>query len=59
VAWDDEESPFTISPKAVVFVIVKAQEIDAKDEGSEPESASNASDDRMIDVLEDHPVLSD
>ena len=49
-----EVSPLTISPRAVVYVILKAQEIDAKDEASEPDPASNPSDDRMIEVLEDN-----
>ncbi|MGO9485059.1 MAG: DUF3775 domain-containing protein [Rhodomicrobium sp.] len=43
----------TISPEQVCFVIVKAREFDVKDANSGLESGSNASDDRMISVLED------
>jgi len=46
----------------VCFVIIKAREFDAKDIVTEPETASNPSDDRMIAVLEDHrddPVLEE
>ena len=44
----------TISPQKVVFVIEKAKEIDAKDVVTEPNPASNPSDDKMVEVLEDH-----
>jgi hypothetical protein len=44
-----------ISPEKVCFVIVKAREFDAKDIVTEPDVASNPSDDKMIAVLEDHP----
>lgn len=43
----------TISPEQVCFVIVKAREFDVKDADSELESGSNATDDRMVSVLED------
>ncbi|HUJ02159.1 MAG TPA: DUF3775 domain-containing protein [Rhizomicrobium sp.] len=43
----------TISPEKVSYIIMKAYEFDAKEEGSDPDEGSNASDDRMIDVLED------
>ena len=45
----------TISPEKVCFFILKAREFDVKDAVSDPDSGSNASDDGMIDVLEDHP----
>jgi hypothetical protein len=51
-----------ISPEKVCFVIVKAREFDAKDTVTEPDTGSNASDDKMISVLEDHgddPVLEE
>jgi uncharacterized protein DUF3775 len=44
----------SISPEKVCFVIVKAREFDAKDIVTDPEDSSNASDDAMISVLEDH-----
>jgi len=44
----------TISAEQVGYLIEKAREFDAKDEATDVESGSNASDDRMIDVLEDH-----
>jgi hypothetical protein len=44
----------TISAEQVGYLIEKAREFDAKDELTDVASGSNASDDRMIDVLEDH-----
>ncbi len=44
----------SISPEKVYFVIVKAREFDVKDMVTEPDPASNASDDGMVSVLEDH-----
>ncbi|MBN8976136.1 MAG: DUF3775 domain-containing protein [Rhizobiales bacterium] len=43
----------TISTEQVGYLIEKAREFDAKDELTDVASGSNASDDRMIDVLED------
>jgi hypothetical protein len=43
----------TVNPEAVVFIIEKAREFDAKVEPNDPESGSNPSDDKAIDVLED------
>jgi hypothetical protein len=43
-----------ISPEKVCFVVIKAREFDAKDVVTDPDSSSNASDDAMISVLEDH-----
>jgi Protein of unknown function (DUF3775) len=43
-----------ISPEKVCFFIVKAREFDVKDVVTDPDSGSNASDDAMIAVLEDH-----
>jgi hypothetical protein len=45
----------SISPEKVVFLIEKAREFDAKDAPSKRDPGSNPSDDRMIEVLEDHP----
>jgi hypothetical protein len=44
----------SISPEKVCFFILKAREFDVKDAVADPDSGSNASDDAMIDVLEDH-----
>lgn len=44
----------TVSAEQVGYLIEKAREFDAKDETTDVDSGSNASDDRMIDVLEDH-----
>ena len=49
-----------ISPEKVAFLIEKAREFDVKEESSDPDSGSNATDDNMIDVLEDNasdPVM--
>ncbi len=43
----------TISPEKVTFVIEKAREFDVKEGASDPDSGSNATDDDMIDVLDD------
>jgi Protein of unknown function (DUF3775) len=62
-AGDEEDaSPLTISPEKVCFLIIKAREFDAKDEVTEPDPGSNASDDKDIAVLEDHrddPVVEE
>jgi hypothetical protein len=52
----------SISPEKVCFIAVKVREFDAKDIVTMPDEASNASDDRMISVLEDHrddPVVAE
>jgi Protein of unknown function (DUF3775) len=43
-----------IATEKVCFVVVKAREFDVKDVVTDPDDASNASDDSMISVLEDH-----
>src|SRR6266576_980881 len=51
-----------ISSEDVGFLIVKAREFDVKEANSDPDSGSNATDDNMIDVLEDNggdPVASE
>jgi hypothetical protein len=51
-----------VSTEDVAFLIVKARAFDVKEADSDPESGSNASDDNMIDVLEDNgcdPVASE
>jgi hypothetical protein len=45
----------SISPEKVAYLIIKAREFDVQDANSDPDSGSNAADDGMTDVLEDHP----
>jgi len=61
-ADDEDESPLTISPEKVCFIIIKAKEFDAKDEVTEPDPGSNPSDDKDAAVLEEHeddPVVEE
>jgi len=44
-----------INSEKVCHIITKARAFDAKEEMSDPDSGSNASDDGMADVLEDLP----
>jgi hypothetical protein len=44
----------SISPDKLCFVIMKAREFDVKDVVTDPDSSSNAVDDAMLSVLEDH-----
>lgn len=44
----------TVNPEAVCFIIAKAREFDAKVEVDDPDSGSDASDDKAIDVFEDY-----
>lgn len=44
----------SIAPEKVCFFIDKAHQFDVKDAVSDPDSGSNATDDMMLDVLEDH-----
>ena len=53
-ADEEEDSPLTISPEKVFFIITKARQFDAKDGMTEPDPASNPSDDKDIAVLEEH-----
>ena len=49
----------TISPEKAFFIIVKAREFDEQVAPTDPDSGSNPSDDREVDVLEeqaDNPV---
>jgi hypothetical protein len=58
-----KDSPeLAISPEKVAFIAVKAREFDAKDIVTIPDEASNAADDDMVSVLEDHrndPVVQE
>ena len=56
IVEDESELPdLGINPEKVCHVIVKARQFDVKEEVSDPNSGSNASDDGMTDVLEDVP----
>lgn len=44
----------SISTEQIGFLILKAREFDAKEGVSDPDEGSNATDDRMIGVLEDN-----
>ena len=54
----DEDRDYTpdlsISPEKVCFLILKAREFDAKDVVTDPDDASNPTDDAMVAVLGDH-----
>jgi hypothetical protein len=54
-ATADDNDKLIISPEKVCFVIIKAREFDAKEEVEEPDPASNPSDDKDIEILEDYP----
>jgi hypothetical protein len=45
----------SIAPEKLGFIIAKAREFDVKDVATNPGDASNATDDAMLSVLEDHP----
>jgi len=47
--------PLSISLEKLCFIIAKAREFDVKDVVTDPDQASNAADDAMWSVLEDHP----
>lgn len=42
-----------VNPQALAFIIEKAREFDVKVEPDDPDSGSNAADDKAIDILED------
>ena len=48
------EPVLTISPDKVCYIAIKAREFDAKDVETDPDPASNPSDDSMLAVLESH-----
>ncbi len=50
----EDDAKLTIPVETVCYIIAKARQFDAKDEVSDPDSGSNATDDAMYDVLEDH-----
>lgn len=45
----------SIPTDKLCYIIAKAREFDAKDVVTDPDEGSNAADDGMISVLEDHP----
>jgi hypothetical protein len=52
----------SIFAEKICFIVVKAREFDAKDTVTDPDNASNATDDGTISVLEDHrddPVVQE
>jgi Protein of unknown function (DUF3775) len=51
----DIDTELSLSLEKVCFIIAKAREFEAKDAPNIPDEASNPSDDRMIEVLEDRP----
>ena len=51
----DTAPDLSISPEKLCFIIAKAREFDVKDVVTDPGDSSNATDDAMLSVLEDHP----
>ena len=49
-----ERPTLSISTDKVCFFVLKARELEAKDIVTEPDPASNPTDDAMLSVLEDH-----
>jgi len=61
-ARDAKIPTLAISPEKVSYIIAKAREFDVKDVVTDPDSGSNAADDAMLSVLEDHkddPVVAE
>jgi len=59
---DGPSDELTVSPETVFFIIVKAREFDEQVAPSDPDSGSNPTDDREVDVLEeeaDNPVVQE
>jgi len=55
-------SDLSISDEKLCFIIAKAREFDVKDVVTDPDDASNPTDDAMLAVLEDHkddPVVQE
>ena len=50
----DDIPDLVISPEKVAAILTKARQFDVKDVVTDPDSGSNASDDAMLSVLEDH-----
>ena len=59
---EDNLPELSISEVKLCFIIAKAREFDVKDVVTNPDDASNATDDLMLSVLEDHkddPVVQE
>jgi len=59
---EDNIPELSISEEKLCFIIAKAREFDVKDVVTDPDDASNATDDAMLSVLEDHkddPVVQE
>jgi len=59
---DNSSDELTVSSEMVFFIIVKAREFDEQIAPSDPDSGSNPTDDREIDVLEeeaDNPIVQE
>src|SRR3990170_890369 len=59
---DEASGELTISAEKAFYIIVKAREFDEKVDPTDPESGSNPTDDRDVDVLEsqaDDPTLEE
>ena len=54
---EHEIPDLSISDEKLCFIITKAREFDVKDVVTDPDDASNLSDDAMIAVLEDHRTI--
>jgi hypothetical protein len=50
----NEPPPLSLSTDKVCYIIVKSREFDVKTAVTDPGDSSNASDDAMVSVLEDH-----
>ncbi len=59
---EDNLPELSISEDKLCFIIAKAREFDVKDVVTDPDDASNPTDDAMLSVLEDHkddPVVQE
>ena len=59
---EDNLPELSISEEKLCFIIAKAREFDVKDVVTDPDDSSNATDDAMLSVLEDHkddPVVQE
>ena len=59
---EDNLPELSISEQKLCFIIAKAREFDVKDVVTDPDDSSNATDDAMLSVLEDHkddPVVQE
>ena len=59
---DDDLPDLSVSVEKLCFIIAKARQFDVKDVVTDPDDASNPTDDAMLSVLEDHkddPVVQE